>query len=204
MVPWLVVFLFTILLFSENAAASCLPLRLSAPGLNVNFYGYDLRTRVGWNDDYFTGGYKNGGLKKTVENVVDINFSFPSTRSRVVVNGNIYGYPLTISNFSMELTGYFRADYTGTHTFTIVADDGVTLQFGNGVYCCDDVNGALGNTSFGINSLRGYGGNPPANPSTFSVQLQAGRYYPMKLIFFNWDGILQLDVSYVNPLGKKS
>lgn len=190
-----------ILQFSRNATAFCQPLRITGTGFDVNYYGYDLLTDVGWSAGYFSGGYKDNGYLGSIQGVININFNLPNVEQNVVVNGLIYGYDVPVSNFSMDLTGYFQAPATGTYTFSIYADDGVGIQFGNGIYCCDDVEGALGNTSFVINPVRGAGGSPPANTNSFSVQLQAGAYYPMKLVFFDWNGPLQLRVNYIDPLG---
>ncbi len=66
------------------------------------------------------------------------------------------------ANYSARWTGYLKAPLTGLYTFTLTADDGARLWLNN----TQHVN-------------RWEYSDPPVN--TFSVTLQAGRYYPIKL-----------------------
>jgi PA14 domain/Right handed beta helix region len=66
------------------------------------------------------------------------------------------------TNYSARWTGYLKAPVTGTYTFTLTADDGARLWLNNvqRVNRWDYV-------------------EPPVN--TFTVSLQAGTYYPIKM-----------------------
>ena len=66
------------------------------------------------------------------------------------------------ANYSARWTGYLKAPVSGLYTFTLTADDGAKLWLNN----TQRVN-------------RWEYSDPPVN--TFSVALQAGQYYPIKL-----------------------
>jgi hypothetical protein len=65
-------------------------------------------------------------------------------------------------NYSARWTSFLRAPVTGTYTFTVLADDGARVWLNN----VQRVN-------------RWEYAEPPVN--TFSVSLQAGQYYPLRL-----------------------
>ncbi|WPK23574.1 hypothetical protein PUMCH_000815 [Australozyma saopauloensis] len=184
-------------------AANCQPSRVLGSGFNVVFYDYPYYRDDGWQPGWFEGGYKNNAITATKKGVQDIYFS-NQTVPWGVVRGTVYDTEVNISNFAMELSGFFKADYTGTYTFTLKADNGASLQLGAGQSCCDDAGGSVGG-GFNIFTLgpRGGGGDVDANTNryTASFDLQEGRYYPVKLVYFNWVTNAGLDLSYVDPKG---
>ncbi|KAM9910192.1 hypothetical protein OXX69_004716, partial [Metschnikowia pulcherrima] len=139
---------------------------------------------------------------KVVKKIKNINFDIHAS-SYEIVHGEVYGYPMTVSNFTLELSGYFRAHSTGTYTFRLAADNGATLQFGSGLTCCDDASGSVSG-KFHIETMgpHGGGGNTAKNVHSASFDLTEGIYYPVKIVMFNWRGNAGLHLSATDPSGE--
>ncbi|GEQ69464.1 hypothetical protein JCM33374_g3136 [Metschnikowia sp. JCM 33374] len=170
----------------------CDPSAVLNKGFDVTFYRYPLYGRDFKEDPtFYNGGYKKYGFLKTVTGIETINFSRTS-RGGVVVMGNIYGYDISQSNFTMTVGGYFLATQTGDYRFNMYADDGGYLQFGAGQSCCGNaVDDVIGDS---------FKAEWPATANTIFT-LQAGVYYPMKMVFVNWNGPGGLNIRYTAPDG---
>ncbi|KAM9894454.1 hypothetical protein OXX79_008697, partial [Metschnikowia pulcherrima] len=186
----LIVSLSTVVL---GALKGCEPSTILGRGFDVKFFRYPLRGEDFRTDpNYFREGYKKYGFLQTVPNVSQINFSTDVPGGQVA-RGRVYGYDVTISNFTMSIGGYFLATQTGNYTFNMYADDGGFLQIGAGDSCCGEaVEDASGD------SFRALW------PSTANTQisLEAGVYYPIKIVFVNWNGPSGLELRYVAPDGQ--
>ncbi|KAM9912340.1 hypothetical protein OXX69_002654 [Metschnikowia pulcherrima] len=174
------------------ALNGCDPTSLIDKGFNVDFYRYPLKGTA-YKDDpnYYTTGYKQYGHLASISGVTALNYA-TSSRGSVVEYGTIYGYRITISNFTMSIGGYFLADQTGDYAFTMFSDDGGYLQFGAGATCCgnalEDVSGDTFKAEW-----------PATANAVFN--LQAGVYYPIKIVFVNWNGPGGLNIKYTAPDG---
>ncbi|KAM9934938.1 hypothetical protein OXX80_005474, partial [Metschnikowia pulcherrima] len=174
------------------ALNGCNPTTIISRGFDVDFYHYPLKDTAFKDDpDYYTSGYKRYGHLASVSGVTALNYATNSKVS-VVDYGTLYGYRLTISNFSMSIGGYFLADQTGDYAFTMKADDGAFFQFGAGETCCgnplEDVSGETFKAEW-------------PNTANTVFNLQAGVYYPMKIVFVNWNGPGALNIKYTAPDG---
>ncbi|KAM9918300.1 hypothetical protein OXX59_008757 [Metschnikowia pulcherrima] len=202
-----------------TATIGCKPAKINYYGFVARIYRYHLNSHMGWHPDFFSDHYKRyhwshgaeNRLKnnimeqkplKVVKKIKNINFDIHAS-SYEIVHGEVYGYPMTVSNFTLELSGYFRAHSTGTYTFRLAADNGATLQFGSGLTCCDDASGSVSG-KFHIETMgpHGGGGNTAKNVHMASFDLTEGIYYPVKIVMFNWRGNAGLHLSATDPSGE--
>ncbi|QBM88594.1 PA14 domain-containing protein [Metschnikowia aff. pulcherrima] len=202
-----------------TATTGCKPAKINYYGFVARIYRYHLNSHMGWHPDFFSDHYKRyhwshgtenrlkNNIKeqkplKVVKKIKNINFDIHAS-SYEIVHGEVYGYPMTVSNFTLELSGYFRAHSTGTYTFRLAADNGATLQFGSGLTCCDDASGSVSG-KFHIETMgpHGGGGNTAKNVHMASFDLTEGIYYPVKIVMFNWRGNAGLHLSATDPLGE--
>lgn len=106
-------------------------------GFYARFYNYT--NGRGYDQDFVEYEYSEyGQLVATANNVKDIDILFPAIESGIVW-GDIYGDNLTVSNFTLILTGYFYAEQTGYYNFDFkTTDDAVVLYFASNAAfdCC--------------------------------------------------------------------
>ncbi|OBA14616.1 hypothetical protein METBIDRAFT_48200, partial [Metschnikowia bicuspidata var. bicuspidata NRRL YB-4993] len=184
-----------------SASAGCTPSMVGEKGFIANFYSYEFLGGKGWEKDFFVSGYKSD-LLETVRCVESINFQYSNQPDQKVLHQTIYGYSTTISNYSLELSGYFEAPETGLYRFRLAADNGASLQFGAGQTCCNDASGSeSGGFSFKTLGPRGGGGSTKVNVRDMSYSLVKGVYYPVKLVMFNWQGNNGLNLKVTKPSG---
>ncbi|GEQ67979.1 hypothetical protein JCM33374_g1645 [Metschnikowia sp. JCM 33374] len=179
--------------YVDNNVQGCAPTQVVNNGFDVSFYKYPLFSNAFVADpEFYNGHYKDFGYLNTVTGVNKVNFNSASNNGEVS-NNTVYGYEITISNFTMAMGGYFLANQTGVHSFEVFADDGVDFQIGAGNSCCgnalEDVTGETFKTVW------------PQSAIT-NLTLQAGVYYPMKLIFVNWNGPAGITIQYTGPDGQ--
>ncbi|GEQ67635.1 hypothetical protein JCM33374_g1300 [Metschnikowia sp. JCM 33374] len=184
---------FTTLLSAALAdLQGCQPNKILGNGFNVDFYHYP-QGNTAFNDDpnYYSTGYKQFGYLGSITGVKRVFFR-SNAPTRKVTKGQIYGYGITTSNFSMAIGGYFLAPQTGDYHFNMYGDDGAFLQFGAGSSCCgnalDDVAGASFKAAW------------PNNADTVFT-LEKGIYYPVKIVVVNWDGPGGFNLGYTAPDG---
>ncbi|SSD61605.1 uncharacterized protein SCODWIG_03366 [Saccharomycodes ludwigii] len=98
----------------------------------------------------------------------------------------VYDYNTTFTNFTMEISGYFLAPETGNYTFTLGnVDDSSGLLFGQNAFgCCEQNNITSTTTDFFINAIKGLFSGQEASISK-SMNLIAGSYYPLRIVFTN-------------------
>jgi hypothetical protein len=117
----------------------------------------------------------SGDWVKTVSNITGAT----PTGSTVATNFQITSQP---TNCSEWFKGYFKPDYTGTWTFTVYSHDSSALWIGpNAIYGYTIAN-AL--TSTNIGTVIG------------TIDLVAGSYYPIMLMYGNGASPGSLSVSY--------
>ncbi|GEQ67474.1 hypothetical protein JCM33374_g1139 [Metschnikowia sp. JCM 33374] len=177
---------------SQGLLKGCNPTKILGDGFNADFYHYP-HGDLSFNNDpqYYRSSYKNFGYLGTASNVKKVNFQADAPY-RAVYNGEIYGFGVTTSNFSLAIGGYFLAPQSGDYTFHMYADDGAYLQFGAGDSCCgnalDDVEGQSFKASY------------PQNANAVFT-LQQGVYYPVKIVLVNFDGPGGFSLGYTAPDG---
>ncbi|GEQ69878.1 hypothetical protein JCM33374_g3554 [Metschnikowia sp. JCM 33374] len=103
---------------------ACESLQIIGKGPTASFYKTPLNDQSFKTDpDFNSTGYQKFGFLKTITGINDINFSSGSPPGDVT-EGDIYGYRITQSNFSMDITGYFFPPQTGKYRFTMEVADG--------------------------------------------------------------------------------
>ncbi|KAM9928894.1 hypothetical protein OXX59_001523, partial [Metschnikowia pulcherrima] len=175
------------------AKAGCLATSVISQGLYVNFYKYPYRSMVYQTDpNFYFSGYKQFGYLHSVGSVTSANVDIWLGRDRVDYS-SVYGYSITYTNFTMDLSGWFLADQTGDYTFSLYGDDGASIQFGTVSGCC----GRASDVVSGYTLDARY---PGSSSATFS--LVKGTYYPIKIVYVNWIQRLVLRLTYKDPSGR--
>ncbi|KAL2706743.1 Flocculation protein FLO9 [Kluyveromyces marxianus] len=211
--------LFTIIVSLGNAESipGCAPNKNSvSKGFDVSYYHYPLIPRKGnpkcfdfdpiySQDSYLHGGYQTygGGLLGTSHAVVDLSFksnindrcSLP-TKANMPTNYN-YNQPITLTNFSMLITGYFYAQKSGSYEFMLDVDDlaYVNIGAGSAFDCCNREISVSDPGPFDLSAIW------PASKKSATVNLSEGFYYPLRIFYINRQGIAGLSVSFKDADG---
>ena len=174
------------------------------PGFKADFYKYmyPLYDTIWSSENFLLGGYSESpdAYLGSVEGVTDLSFfHFYGLTHLQVTKGEINGFPITISNFSVAYSGYFKPPVTGEYSFTFgQTDDGSLLQ----VYlldlnrCCPDVTDDSVNT-FSVQSY------DSTESHTAVLYMEEGFIYPMKVVYFNRDSAAIQTFFFEDPNGVK-
>ena len=186
-------------------------------GFDISYYHYPLKLTDGtdacyYYDDTYTqeeyqyGGYVTygGGIIGQSSGVTNLSFytnlqsvcSYPV--SALLPDNYHYDQQLTLTNFSMLITGYFYAQKTGEYKFNIdYVDDLTYLNIGAGKAfgCCQKDDSVSNPSPFDLSLLW-----PDASNSA-TTTLLGGYYYPLRIFFINRQGIGALEVSFTDPDG---
>ncbi|KAL3237865.1 uncharacterized protein RNJ42_00852 [Nakaseomyces bracarensis] len=105
-----------------------------------------------------------------------------------------YPTPITISNFTLIMYGYFKPTISGIYTFYIEGDDLLYLNFGagNAFDCCK-----LNTTYDKFGNYQAYaiwGSDHVKNQ--LKVNLDADYYYPIRMFYNNRDYVAALSISF--------
>ncbi|KAM9929969.1 hypothetical protein OXX80_009508 [Metschnikowia pulcherrima] len=179
-----------------SATSRCGIVERGSHGFEANFYSYELRDEVGWKPGFFqNGGYNKGEVLHTVTGVKKINFGFclDSYDKRY---GHIYGQQTTVSNYTIELTGYFTPTSTGNHKFYVKAENGVSLQISRGLSCCNSPKGD-NHGDYELHMLDN--GHGDGNSIEDNFYLEDGVRYFIKIVTFNWQASGGLKVGFFTP-----
>lgn len=179
------------------------PVTLGEPtdGLKARFYRYvysedtpNINDADFLDHEYYMGSRYLG----EVDGVYNVNFNyFYGTQTGVISQGQINGFDLTISNFSVEYTGWFVPETSGKYSFQIgQTDDGTLLEmFGTSQHlCCENVQ----TENFTLYSIQYYY-NTTAHTGT--MEMIAGESYPFRIVFFNRDAVAIQTISFTDPNG---
>ncbi|KAG0655955.1 hypothetical protein C6P45_002820 [Maudiozyma exigua] len=177
-----------------NVGLYCYFYPINITGPVPGFPGLSLRRIVDW--QYYNGNSFADGP------VTDLNFNIPIDASLQdqVVDGSIYGLPMTISNFTFEGIGWFRAKKTGWHTFNIEADTAAQIYIANDtrMYCVENSVNIM-NIQFKVTSIPS---QPLEENPSGSVYLYAGFPYLIKLSYLHMQGGPSLNTSLIDPDGE--
>ena len=164
-------------------------------GAKVRFYSYPYGDTVTYkNSTFLAGGYLSGKSVGTVNNVQNLQWD-----SGLFVTTPPYGYTgVPISNFLMEITGYYYAPQTGIYTITNQVDDIDAVYIGNGgAFKCCGQDQDFTSSNLIISNLYG------AGSLSRQVYLEANFYYPFKIVFVNIRGQGLLKLTLDLPDGSK-
>ncbi|KAG0664544.1 hypothetical protein C6P45_000564 [Maudiozyma exigua] len=130
-------------------------------------------------------------------------FELPTyINNETVVNGSLYGNPITVTNFSMVANGWIRVNETGNYTFTIDSDYAAAMYiFSDPRTLCLDtpLAGSYNYSSFYISSSVT---QPNRQVLSGQVYLVAGVPYQMGLSYIHKWGAPKFSVSVIDTNGK--
>ncbi|SMN22005.1 similar to Saccharomyces cerevisiae YHR211W FLO5 Lectin-like cell wall protein (flocculin) involved in flocculation [Maudiozyma saulgeensis] len=205
----------TVVVQTTNAAEGCKPQSSGTLGFDMSLYHYPFDesspsscySNYYQTDEFQHGGYESfgGGLFGTATDIEDVTLNLRLNAHCREIMGTLpdnfhYADTMSVSNFTMLLTGYFLADDSGQYTFTVVADDLAYLSFGagNAFECCDEEGTVSDPEAFDLivtwksdNDMSG----------SVSYNLEAGVFYPIRLLYANRDYHGTLELSYEDPNG---
>ncbi|CDO93407.1 unnamed protein product [Kluyveromyces dobzhanskii CBS 2104] len=195
----------------------CSPLsNLKYPGFEVTYYHYPLAPignsgcyaydNTYQSESYQFGGYETygGGVIDKSYGVTNLNFKSTyqdscSTPHKALLPSNYnYNTPITTTNFSMLITGYFYAPKTGSYDFILnYIDDLSFLNVGAGkAFDCCQLAGSVSNPApFDLSVVW------PQSANTVTTYLLGGYYYPIRIFFVNRQGLAGLTVSFKDADG---
>jgi len=209
-------FLFsTVIVRTANAAEGCKPQSVGTQGFDMSLYHYpfdDASSSSCYSNYYQSsefqhGGYETfgGGLFGTATDIDDVTLDLKLNVHCKEVMGGLpenfhYGDTMSVSNFTMLLTGYFYAQESGHYTFNLVADDLAYLSFGagNAFECCDEEGTVSDPEAFDLIVIWKADNNMSGS---VSYNLEAGVYYPIRLLYANRDYHGTLELSFEDPHG---
>ncbi|KAG0678849.1 hypothetical protein C6P43_000477 [Kluyveromyces marxianus] len=155
---------------------------------------------------YLHGDYQTygGGLLGTSKGVTDLSFSLgerdscnPPVNGKLPANYN-FNDPITITNFSMLITGYFYAQKSGEYEFSLDYVDDlsyVNIGAGKAFDCCHKQISVTDPGPFDLSTIW------PKTSDTATVTLFEGFYYPLRIFYINRQSLAELKISFKDPDG---
>ncbi|SMN21710.1 similar to Saccharomyces cerevisiae YHR211W FLO5 Lectin-like cell wall protein (flocculin) involved in flocculation [Maudiozyma saulgeensis] len=197
-----VVTLFGKLATADSETGAC-QATLGSPvnGFQATFFNYiypDYAIEYS-DEEYVTYGYNDEDhFITTLTGVTDVNFyHFYNLNQNGPTWGEINGLNITISNFTVEYSGWFTPIETGEYVFTIGQTDDATrieIMEDSSYYCCS----AATTNSTVIESYQIYDNTTIHEQS---VYLQSEVSYPIKIVYFNKDKVAVQTVNFTDPSG---
>ncbi|GMG21635.1 unnamed protein product [Ambrosiozyma monospora] len=170
-------------------------------GFRATFYDYELNSKdATTKEEFYESGYQSYSVISTASGITDVTINDIS-KSKNSFSGTVYGQTISISNFVVELTGYFKATESGSYTFSLSGvDDGASLFIGSSAFdCCSE---ATSSTANGSPLLFTY--KPSTSAATTvsgSTSLEAGALYPIKIVYVNVHQSATLKVTVTDTTG---
>ncbi|KAG0683192.1 hypothetical protein C6P41_003313 [Kluyveromyces marxianus] len=205
-------------LSNANSVNGCAPKKDSpVKGFDISYYHYPMIPRKGSNKcftfdpvyvqySYLHGDYQTygGGLLGTSKGVTDLSFSLgerdscnPPVNGKLPANYN-FNDPITITNFSMLITGYFYAQKSGEYEFSLDYVDDlsyVNIGAGKAFDCCHKQISVTDPGPFDLSTIW------PKTSDTATVTLFEGFYYPLRIFYINRQSLAELKISFKDPDG---
>ncbi|EGV59970.1 hypothetical protein CANTEDRAFT_136479 [Yamadazyma tenuis ATCC 10573] len=144
-------------------------------------YAY-LATIDGLTPDYTKYGVED--IDITITGIPDVS---SATANSTTYYQDVYDRSTNVIKFGLRLSGYFRAPEDGTYTFAFTAaEDYISMNIGGAsgdLDCCTNPN----ELSAAGAQIKANGTNTDYALSSASakVQLKAGQYYPVKILYYN-------------------
>ncbi|OWB82984.1 binding protein [[Candida] boidinii] len=172
--------------YTSNVAACKIPTNRLQPGLSVNIYSYDNSATTTLALEELYTGYTT--LSRRYSNTVISSISLSAAGPTTMTTwGMTFGNEAII----IEFVSYFYVDQTGFYAFqSNNIDDGVMILIGLAAFKCGDVSGiGKGYTYLLYQQYK----NPISAIS--DVYLEGGQYYPLRVVFFNDESAIFLNVN---------
>lgn len=167
----------------------CLPRGISLNGFQTKLYPYTNQDGTTLKIlDYVSVGYAENPLYYTIAANSGYGFSWQNSTDiwyHGVGYDFVYGYNTTISNFTMEITGYYFAKLDGDYTISLSQiDDSAALFIGDGVAfaCCNSspIVGTAVPLLFTYDKVE----------VSSKVTLIGNTYYPIRIVYTNAAGTI--------------
>lgn len=176
----------------------CLPSGDSTQGFRARVYSYTLGDRTAASDKNYLMYQYQTNAKQLYEwyGVTDTNFKMGAAGG--LQYGTLYGHTITITNFTLELVGYYLAPQTGTYTFGLTGtDDGAMLMFDNeGAFkCCQSEQNSQNTDDIALYQFYSQGS------VSEGFNLVEGQYYPIRITYANALEVAKLQLSATLPDG---
>ncbi|BAP72130.1 flocculation protein FLO9 [Kluyveromyces marxianus] len=205
-------------LSNADSINGCAPKKDSpVKGFDISYYHYPMIPSKGSNKcftfdpvyvqyNYLHGDYQTygGGLLGTSKGVTDLSFSLgerdscnPPVNGKLPANYN-FNDPITITNFSMLITGYFYAQKSGEYEFSLDYVDDlsyVNIGAGKAFDCCHKQISVTDPGPFDLSTIW------PKTSDTATVTLLEGFYYPLRIFYINRQSLAELKISFKDPDG---
>ena len=205
-------------LSNADSINGCAPKKDSpVKGFDISYYHYPMIPSKGSNKcftfdpvyvqyNYLHGDYQTygGGLLGTSKGVTDLSFSLgerdscnPPVYGKLPANYN-FNDPITITNFSMLITGYFYAQKSGEYEFSLDYVDDlsyVNIGAGKAFDCCHKQISVTDPGPFDLSTIW------PKTSDTATVTLLEGFYYPLRIFYINRQSLAELKISFKDPDG---
>mgnify|MGYP004706529003 FL=1 len=165
-------------------------------GFRLDFFHYPWQDPSGKNISWLAlGGYEEIGVHIGTSYGSELYWDEINSANYYPVTGVILGETVQVSNFMLEITGFFTPKETGNHTFLLDASKGISFQIGKGSDCCGSkfLDQIVSNTTFGT------GSNEPFNVTT---ELTVNQSYPIRMLYYNSIGSTRMNVSVILPSGE--
>ncbi|GMF01725.1 unnamed protein product [[Candida] boidinii] len=178
--------------YTSNVAACEIPTNRLQPGFSVNIYSYNnLATPTLALDEIFRGYTTlSKRYSNTVVSSISLSAAGPTT---MTAWGMTFGNEAII----IEFFSYFYVDQTGFYAFqSNNIDDGVMILIGLAAFKCGDMSG-IGN---GYTYLLYQRYENPISAIS-EVYLEKGQYYPLRIVYFNNESPIFLNVNIQDSNG---
>ncbi|GEQ68525.1 hypothetical protein JCM33374_g2193 [Metschnikowia sp. JCM 33374] len=182
---------------TASRPAACENVTSGEKGFIARFFSYPYANQEAFWTGFFEYKYKKT-LLHTQNAITNANHHKIVEDTGAPIAGEVYGYEITTTNYTLELSGLFQAPLSGVYQFFVTVEEGVSVSFGAGSSCSSDVWESV-TDDFVLKE-------PSSDPDwkfDFNVILEAGSYYPVKVVMFNHFGNSRLDMSYIGPNGIK-
>ncbi|VEU22154.1 DEKNAAC103131, partial [Brettanomyces naardenensis] len=171
------------------------------PGFEVQAYSYPFDDTVLFSQTDFLASDYTSSLVTQVNGVTVPSFYWEDSPWDATYTTDLYGMNVEISNLVLAYTGFFLAPESGIYTFNLIdIDDSGMVWLGTGIDCCTpgEITGTADEGVF----LAAKEADDPAATDEAYIYLQAGFYYPMRLMYVDIAPyVASLDFEIITPSG---
>ncbi|GMM36643.1 hypothetical protein DASC09_039680 [Saccharomycopsis crataegensis] len=167
-------------------------------GFLARFYNYTLG--AAYSKTYLESGYATYGKSLgSVSGVTSVNFQYSGLTNGPLTR-TIYGKSITVTNFTLMLTGYFYASESGYYKFSLTNSDDAALFYAASASAFDCCGSTSLSSSANLDDVSIY--TYYTGPNGYrQIYLEKGYFYPVRLAYLNMQGNLNLNFGVTYPSG---
>ena len=181
-------------------ACQCDPPTLVQRGWEIDYYPYPRFVNAD-NNTFYDNGFTQYGPAYAHQSGYTASLNYPHWTSDTGKH-DLYGVSITTYNFSVVLSGYFLAPEAGTYTARMVADDAAAVQFGEGSNCSQELSLSVLKCGIAQEMRSGYQ-NGGWGVKTQSLKFVKGKYYPVRIIWWQHSAGVEFFFNMTTPSGNK-